>query len=310
MGNIWPVLKWRNEPACVKAMRDDPAVWEMFVLGESCERLVCLFESWERWSCLYDRCQRWSCLCDSWKKWSAWDSFKRYPVCVITVRGDHDCKICEIFSLSESCKRWPCPCERWSHLVWAMKDNLTTVLVYVSVHVFGWVHFRPYGGSFLKDHWMHNGVDVWRPTGVHEKRVHCVRYQLQQPCGLCVVLWLFSPSPGRVAHTSCSGLPSKHGLTYLVWLTLWAFENVNDVFMIATFLTPMENVSVYLSVLGWLSNVARTLILLFSSSFFFDTINVISVKLCMVVLLTELYPFIPLSLTLNIFQGYSSDKQF
>ena len=36
---------------------------------------------------------------------------------------------------------------------------------------------------------------------------------------------------------------------------------------------------------------------------FTDTINAINVKLCMLVLLTELYLFIPLSVTLTIFQG-------
>ena len=38
---------------------------------------------------------------------------------------------------------------------------------------------------------------------------------------------------------------------------------------------------------------------------FSDTINVISVKLCMVVLHTELYLFITLSVTLTLFQGHS-----
>ena len=41
-----------------------------------------------------------------------------------------------------------------------------------------------------------------------------------------------------------------------------------------------------------------------------DTISVIDVKFCMVVLLFELYLFIPLSLTLTIFQGHSNVKQF
>ena len=41
-----------------------------------------------------------------------------------------------------------------------------------------------------------------------------------------------------------------------------------------------------------------------------DTINVISVKLCMMVLPIELYLFIPLSVTFTIFQGHSSVKQF
>ena len=41
-----------------------------------------------------------------------------------------------------------------------------------------------------------------------------------------------------------------------------------------------------------------------------ETITVINVKLCTMVLLTELYLFIPLSETLTIFQGYSYVKQF
>ena len=41
-----------------------------------------------------------------------------------------------------------------------------------------------------------------------------------------------------------------------------------------------------------------------------DTINVINVTLCMVVLLIELYLFIPLSVTLTIFKGHSHVKQF
>ena len=40
-----------------------------------------------------------------------------------------------------------------------------------------------------------------------------------------------------------------------------------------------------------------------------DTINVINVKLCMV-LHTELYPFMTLLVTVTLFQGHSSVKQF
>ena len=43
---------------------------------------------------------------------------------------------------------------------------------------------------------------------------------------------------------------------------------------------------------------------------FLDTVNMINVKLGMVVVLTELYPFIPLSVTLIVYQSYSSVKQF
>ena len=39
---------------------------------------------------------------------------------------------------------------------------------------------------------------------------------------------------------------------------------------------------------------------------FLDTINMISVKLCMMVELIDLYPFISLSVTLIVFQGHSS----
>lgn len=42
---------------------------------------------------------------------------------------------------------------------------------------------------------------------------------------------------------------------------------------------------------------------------FLGTVNVINIKLYMKVLLIELYLFIPLSLTVAIFQGYSSAKQ-
>ena len=41
-----------------------------------------------------------------------------------------------------------------------------------------------------------------------------------------------------------------------------------------------------------------------------DNINVINIKLCMLVLLTELYLFIPLSVTLTIFQDHRNVEQF
>ena len=43
---------------------------------------------------------------------------------------------------------------------------------------------------------------------------------------------------------------------------------------------------------------------------FLDTMNMINVNLCIMVGLTDFYPFIPLSKTLIVFQGYSSVKQF
>ena len=48
----------------------------------------------------------------------------------------------------------------------------------------------------------------------------------------------------------------------------------------------------------------------FTIGIFSDIINVIHGKLCMLVLLIELDLFIPLSMTLTIFQGHSSVKQF
>ena len=41
-----------------------------------------------------------------------------------------------------------------------------------------------------------------------------------------------------------------------------------------------------------------------------DTVNVIYVKLCMMVLLIELYVFIAFSVALSIFQGHSNVEQF
>ena len=40
-----------------------------------------------------------------------------------------------------------------------------------------------------------------------------------------------------------------------------------------------------------------------------DTMTVVNIKLCMMVLLIKLYLFIPLSMTLAIFQGLDSIKQ-
>ena len=48
----------------------------------------------------------------------------------------------------------------------------------------------------------------------------------------------------------------------------------------------------------------------FDIAVFSDTMNVRNVKLCMILLLVELYLFIPLLETLAIFQGHSSVKQF
>ena len=48
----------------------------------------------------------------------------------------------------------------------------------------------------------------------------------------------------------------------------------------------------------------------FNVAIFFDTIKVINVKLCMLVLLIELYLFIPLSVALTICQGHRGVQQF
>ena len=48
----------------------------------------------------------------------------------------------------------------------------------------------------------------------------------------------------------------------------------------------------------------------FNVAVFSDTMNVINFKLCMMVLLIELYLFIPLSVILTIFHGRSSVKKF
>ena len=48
----------------------------------------------------------------------------------------------------------------------------------------------------------------------------------------------------------------------------------------------------------------------FNIGIFSDTINMINVKLCFMVLLIELYLFIPLSMTLTIFQDHSNVEHF
>ena len=47
----------------------------------------------------------------------------------------------------------------------------------------------------------------------------------------------------------------------------------------------------------------------FNVTIFSDTTSVVNVKLCTMVLLIELYPFIPLSVTLIVFEGHSSVKR-
>ena len=48
----------------------------------------------------------------------------------------------------------------------------------------------------------------------------------------------------------------------------------------------------------------------FSTGILSDTINVINVKLCVMVLLVELHLFIPLSVTLTILYSHSNVEQF
>ena len=48
----------------------------------------------------------------------------------------------------------------------------------------------------------------------------------------------------------------------------------------------------------------------FNIGIFSDTINVINVKFCVMVLLIELYLFIPLSVSWTICQGHGNIKQF
>ena len=48
----------------------------------------------------------------------------------------------------------------------------------------------------------------------------------------------------------------------------------------------------------------------FYIAIFLDTINMINVKLCMMVVLIELYPFMLFSVTLIVFQGHSFNWKF
>ena len=48
----------------------------------------------------------------------------------------------------------------------------------------------------------------------------------------------------------------------------------------------------------------------FNTGIYTDTINVVNVKPCMMVLLMELYLFLAFSVTLTIYQGHSNVKHF
>ena len=48
----------------------------------------------------------------------------------------------------------------------------------------------------------------------------------------------------------------------------------------------------------------------FNVAIFSDTVNMINVQCGTMVALTELYPFIPLSVSMVVFKGYSSVERF
>ena len=77
---------------------------------------------------------------------------------------------------------------------------------------------------------------------------------------------------------------------------------------VTAFLTleKCDNVMISVRPASWLFVCGKN----FNVVIFSDTINLINVKLCMIVALLELYPCIPLSVTLIVFQGHSSVKQF
>ena len=79
---------------------------------------------------------------------------------------------------------------------------------------------------------------------------------------------------------------------------------MDDTFLVYLFLTHMKNASLSHNhewvgqpgeCMAWQKLYHCEIVI------FWDTINVMNVSLCMMALLIELYPFIPLSLTLNIF---------
>ena len=78
------------------------------------------------------------------------------------------------------------------------------------------------------------------------------------------------------------------------------------------FLTGMKNVCVMISVglAGWLSVRISIWQKLYCCNILDIIMYMISVKLSMMVVLIELFPFIPRSVTLTVFQHHSSVKQF
>ena len=57
-------------------------------------------------------------------------------------------------------------------------------------------------------------------------------------------------------------------------------------------------------------NIFSGLVENFNTGTYSDTIHVINTKLCMMVPLTELYLFIPLLVTMTIFEGHCNVEQF
>ena len=76
-----------------------------------------------------------------------------------------------------------------------------------------------------------------------------------------------------------------------------------------TFLTYMKNVIPVMINVGpadWLASRLSLCNKNFNVAIFWDTINMINVKLCIMVVLIELYLFTPLSVTLITVQGHST----
>ena len=63
---------------------------------------------------------------------------------------------------------------------------------------------------------------------------------------------------------------------------------------------------IYMVLVGQVSELVENL----NTGIFSDTVNVISVRLCMMVLYIELYLFITVSVTLTLFRGHSHVKHF
>ena len=126
-------------------------------------------------------------------------------------------------------------------------------------------------------------------------------------CFLFAIISIFwchhlDTSPTSTVHYTCAEKITMYGLENFDQELdcMWLFPSFWLMWKMWVYVMISVSLASRLSVCGKNCHVA----------IFLDTTNTKLVKLCMVVALVELFPFIPLSVTLIVFRGYCSVKQF